>query len=397
MKHILNPLYVLSNINSLLYFYNSSRLFYYEIDRSGDFMLPELTEETALKALQEFFQSKPFVLFGTGLSCAVDQDYGMEGLKNHLSNCIPNADLKIEQKQQWEKVIEKLNNGLNFETAMNDVQDKDLIRIIVNETAKLVVSLDQKYSLDIMNGNKIWPGQLLFKRLVETLPETDRTLHVATTNYDMLAEYAFEQAGIPYTSGFVGGICRYLDWNQAGRCLTYPCKSLVGRKLKRNTEIRKHIKLYKVHGSLNTFMVNGKIVENNTWVRENPMGIERVMITPGMSKYEEIHQYRSELMLQCDESLRKHSAFLFLGFGFNDNHLINLAMNQKLQNYPSLIITKNSNERINELVKECENAWLVCEFGNGTCIYNSRFSKELIIKDKSLWNPREFVKEILGG
>ncbi|HBK54035.1 SIR2 family protein [Syntrophomonas wolfei] len=359
-------------------------------------MLPDLTEETALKALQEFFQLKPFVLFGTGTSCAVDKDFGMKGLKKYLSIHIPKYDLKTEQKQQWENVVEKLNNDIDFEVAMNDVQDKELIRIIVDETAKLVVSLDQKYSLDIMVGKRIWPAQMLFKRLVDNLPETDRTLHVATTNYDLLAEYAFEQAGIPYTSGFAGGICRYLDWEQARRCMTYTEKNFVRNKIKTTTKIKKHIELYKVHGSLNTFMVNDKIVENNVWVKK-PENFARVMITPGMSKYEEIHTYRNELLTKYDKSLMKHSAFLFLGFGFNDNHLLNAAMKQQLKNYPSLIINMDSNTRINELIKECENAWLLYKSGNGTGIYNSRFRKELIIEDKCLWNPEEFVKEILGG
>lgn len=362
-------------------------------------MLQDLTEEIAFNELQNFFQSKPFVLFGTGTSCAVDREFGMDGLEKYLSASIPGKNLTKTQKKQWDKVAKNIGNNVDLETAMNEVKDKDLIRLIINETAALVVSLDQKYSLDILAGDRAWPAQTLFKRLVDNLPETDRTLHVATTNYDLLAEYAFEQAGIPYTTGFAGGICRCLDWEQAGRAMTCTEMSLVRNKITRTSKPRKHIELYKVHGSLNAFMVDGKMVENNMWVREPSENFERVMITPGMSKYEEIHQCRKELLNRCDESVSRHDAFLFLGFGFNDGHLVNASMKQKLRNYPSLILTKYSNPRIDKQIEECELAWLVCESdnGNGTSIYNSRFDKELIIPNKSLWNPEEFVKEILGG
>ena len=40
----------------------------------------ELTKESAYQAIAEFFTEKPFVLFGTGTSCALDLNFGMPAL-----------------------------------------------------------------------------------------------------------------------------------------------------------------------------------------------------------------------------------------------------------------------------------------------------------------------------
>ena len=47
-------------------------------------LLPSLTEEIAVTAIREFFGDKPFVFFGTGMSCALDSRFGMPSLKDEL-------------------------------------------------------------------------------------------------------------------------------------------------------------------------------------------------------------------------------------------------------------------------------------------------------------------------
>ena len=161
--------------------------------------------------------------------------------------------------------------------------------------------------------------------------------------------------------------------------------------------------MYKVHGSLNTFIIGNKIVQNNAWMYKRPDTIQRSMITPGTLKFEQLHQYRPELLGEYDQAVKKHSAFLFIGFGFNDNQLCNNAILNKLkeQKCSGIIITRDSNKRIENHLKECENLWLVCKHqddGNeGTRIYNSRYDNWLRIDDKKLWDSSDFAHEILGG
>ncbi|MBU1613058.1 hypothetical protein KKC87_01335, partial [Patescibacteria group bacterium] len=260
-------------------------------------MAKELTKEIAYKEFQKYFQDKPFVLFGAGMSCAVDDRFGMTSLKEHLLEKLAKGNLNSAQQTEWNCVIESLNSGKDFETSMNSVNNDDLINKIVIITGDFVSSLDYEYSQKILNGNKNWPASSLFKKLVDKLPSTDRELHVATPTYDMLAEYAFEKAGIPYINGFYGGVVRHLDWEQSRRSITYVDKVPYGKRIKSVTREKKHIALYKVHGSLNLFLTNNNLIENNALLyMPTPKETERLIITPGLSKYERLHQFRKELL-----------------------------------------------------------------------------------------------------
>ncbi|HAR64123.1 MAG TPA: hypothetical protein DCS13_11720 [Candidatus Margulisbacteria bacterium] len=357
----------------------------------------ELSKEIAYNALQNFFANKPFVLFGTGTSCAVDLGFGMCALQTHLESEMIKQVLTALQQKEWNDVLDALKNNVDLESAMNSVNDDNLTNIIIKITADLVAANDKKHSINILTGTTVWPAIGLFKHLVDGLPETDRKLHVATPNYDLLAEYAFAKANILYLTGYCGGTHKKLDWVRAERQLTYPevvkrlcvCKS------------KKHIRLYKVHGSLNTFRQDNDIIECDSWMYNVPPSMQRLMITPGTSKYEKLHQNRTQLLGEYDMAIENHSTFLFIGFGFNDNQLNNDSIKKKLkdQNCHGLIITRDTNARIETLLNECKNLWLVCkqEHNEYTRIFNSNYSDWLNIDNEKLWDTQEFTKKILGG
>ena len=324
-------------------------------------MAKELTKEIAYNEFQKYFQDKPFVLFGTGMSCAVNDKFGMPALKEHLLDKLAKGKLNSKQNTEWASVIESLNSGVDFETSMNSVKDDDLINKIVIISGDFVSRLDYEYSKEILNGNRNWPPSSLFKKLVNKLPGTDRELHVATPNYDMLAEYAFSKIEIPYINGFYGGVVRHLDWEQSRRSITYVDKVPHGKKIKRTTREHKHVALYKVHGSLNLFLTNDSLIESNALLyMPTPKGTERLIITPGLSKNERLHQFRNELLRKFDNAVEKHNFFLFLGFGFNDKPLIPTILDKlKNQKCNGLIITKDTNGRIDKLLDEAENLWLI--------------------------------------
>jgi hypothetical protein len=236
---------------------------------------------------------------------------------------------------------------------------------------------------------------------VDRLPGTDRELHVATPNYDMLAEYAFSKAGISYINGFYGGVTRHLNWKQSRRSITYVDKVSYRKKIELVTREHRHIALYKVHGSLNLFLTNDNLIENNALLYKSTLeGTERLIITPGISKYEKLHVYRDELLTGFDNAIRRHRFFLFLGFGFNDNQLITRAILDKLKNKGcnGLIITKDTNDKINKLLGEAENLWLICrQSGSGTLIKNKKYSAPLFLQNEELWKVDIFTKKILGG
>jgi len=179
----------------------------------------------------------------------------------------------------------------------------------------------------------------------------------------------------------------------------------------RNNKInfRKHICLYKVHGSLNTFKFNSDNVENNSWIYEDfkssdnlsNFNIERIIVTPGIKKYEKLHNYRAELLSKYDEAIEKHNSFIFIGFGFNDNQLFNNTIRKKLyeRGCPSIIVTREKNQRIVDVLKSGENTWLICSHEsneNNSLVYNNKYSKPYIAENLKLWDMEIFTKEILG-
>ena len=364
---------------------------------------PVLTKEIAYKAFQDFFSDKPFVLFATGTSCAVEQGFSMGELEADLKEKIPKCNsLNNEQKEEWQTVVHSLESNHDFEAAMGAVKDAQLLELIIKKTAEHVAKVDQRNSLGILNGTKYWTAISIFQRLVDGLPEVDPILHVATPNYDLLAEYAFTRAKILYSTGFCGGLIRKLDWTQAKRQMTYLETVSSGRKMQSITRTKKHICLYKVHGSLNTFRVNEGHIESDAWLWKCPEQYKRVMVTPGISKHQSLNENRDALLVECDKAIKKHHSFLFLGFGFNDSHLINNAIGEKLrQASPALIITRDHNDKIQTLLDNSDNAWLVCkhqdESNNSTRIFNRKYCNWLYLSDKELWCFDKFATEIMGN
>lgn len=360
-----------------------------------------LTEAEAFKALSNFFREKPLIFFGTGMSCALDARFGMEALKEELSQQLSKIQLVGAAKEQWEYVRISLQNGDGLESAMSGAVDQELVNIITKATGNYVASIDREYAYRTAQGEIEWPAIKLVKRIVDTLPEGDRILHVVTPNYDMLFEYACEKNGVLYTNGFTGGVERRLDWDSVDLSMRTPEHVLQRRKMRMIYKHKKHVRIYKVHGSLNYFFHRGSVVENGSWMWSPPDFTQRVIITPGISKYETIQQFRMELLSKADSVISKENHFLFLGYGFNDKHLEEYIKRKLVsQGCFGLIITRDFNEHIRDLLSQADNLWLVCGSEgscNGSRIFNKKYSNWLNIPDKKLWDMAEFTSNIIGG
>lgn len=326
----------------------------------------------------------------------------MSALRDSLVAGIGSRTLTGIQETEWDAFAAALNDGSDLESALTAVDDRDLLKTITAHTGSFIASTDREYAYRIAQGGVEWPAAGLLKKLVDSLPEGDRILHTLTPNYDMLLEYACDHARILYTNGFSGGIERKLDWPATSRALLVGTRVQRGRKLEIVYKKRKHVRLYKVHGSLNYFFHRNDVVENNAWMWNPPDFAERVMITPGLSKYETLQRYRRELLKAADEAIENATHFLFLGYGFNDKHLeeyiTRKLVNQKCN---GVIVTRDVNPRIDALLSQAQNLWLVCKTdvanSNGTRIFNRQYSDWLSLPTKKLWDVAEFTTSILGG
>lgn len=361
---------------------------------------PALSEAHAIEKLRAFFRDKPLVVFGSGMSCALDTRFGMAALRDALLAEMPPCITDAEETREWELVQQALQNGEDLETAMDAVTHEQLLEKITEATGRFVGSVDRHYAHLVANGDCTWPALPLFQKLVDSLPSADRALHVLTPNYDLLLEHSCAFSGIPHINGFTGGIIQRLDWRSAAYSLLIPDKTAVGRKFKITYKYRRHIRLYKVHGSLNFFFHRDEVIENNSWMWDAPGYAQRVLITPGLSKYQALQRFRQELLRAADDAIEKSSHFLFLGYGFNDKHLEEyIGRKLTAQSCHGLIITRSSNPRIEALVERSANLWLVCKADDDSDsrVANSQYANDVEIVGKSLWNVAEFTKELLGG
>lgn len=361
-----------------------------------------LTEDIAVEALRSFFREKPFLFFGTGISCAMDTRFGMESLRDAILDGIRPKTLTDPQRAEWGAVSSALQKGIDLESALGGVSDQALLRIVTEITGSFMARTDNEFAHLIAQGCAEWPATRLLKRLVDTLPEGDPILHTLTPNYDMLLEYACDYEGIPYANGFWGGVERKTDWAVVDCSMRSQQRVLHGRKFRTLCKYRKHIRIYKVHGSLNYFFHRNAVIENNAWMWNPPAFAERVMITPGLSKYQMLQHYRQELLQSADKAIDKETHFLFVGYGFNDSHLEEYIRRKLVsQACNGLIVTRDSNPRIEALLDKADNLWLVCksqESGSeDTRIFNRRYSNWLNLPGRRLWDVREFTNQILGG
>lgn len=359
-----------------------------------------LTEEIACEEVEKIFDrnSAPLVIFGTGTSCAVDETFGMKALRCHLEKKIGTYKLNAIQKQQWSKVIEDLENDIDFEHAMSNVEDDGLLKLIINETAALLISKEKEVAFGLLTGMVKWPAIDFIKHLNRIYDK----LHVVTTNYDCLAEYAFTSANIPYITGYSYGVCGRLDWSRAHESMAIYKKLSSGKKTRKIKHYKNHICLYKIHGSLNNFIFENDIIEINSlmYMDELPEEIERFMITPGTSKYEKLLTGNSALLERFSSQRNNHNFFVFIGFGFNDSHIVNSDLKNKLikRKCPAVLLTKDINDNIKEYMESCENLWTIysADNGNGTNIYNYKYNNTLYI-EHNYWEADRFCKKFLGG
>lgn len=363
----------------------------------------ELTEGKAKRELKSFFKADllpPMIIIGSGISCAIDGRFGMESLKNHLLAEIPNF-AEDSDRQEWASVEIALEQGFDLETALNKVTSAQLISTVVEITGKFIASLDEEYFTPILNGDIIWRPVDLMDKILSGRSTSNPLIIIVTTNYDNLIEYAFDAKSIPYNLGFHGGVMRNCDWKVSEKVFHQYVQTSVQKKKTSEPKTKPHFVILKVHGSLNTFIYKNKIVEMESIKWYPKKGFERMIVTPGMNKYEKVLNYRDELIAEFDKKLMDHKGcFLLLGYGLNDNHIDKKIQDKLRKGARGLLLTKGSNDRIDALISNSENLWLVCSDSkdgiSGTKVQNKSYSKALFIPNKYWWDTSDFTKEILG-
>lgn len=341
--------------------------------------------DSVLKRIQKIVNaagSPPVIVLGSGASIS----YGIASMwkiQKRLKVFFGAHDYSHkESKDAVAKFMDNLSKGMGLEEALLHVSMPEEVETdIVDEVWKLIAGQDYDVFKRVLNGEKI-DLKRLFEYLIYMRPDT--ILNVVSTNYDKIAEYAASQAGAYINTGFastyLGGFKSSLD--------AYPNhfkKSYIGL-----------INIWKVHGSLDWFE-QGNQVYNIPNMHEIPAGYKPCIITPGKNKYEKTHQSpHRELLERIDKCFNAAQGFLCIGYGFNDEHVHPVLLENAQQRHATIIIvTKDITDPIRRNVMDGNHDYIaIYDNGHEGC-YIEYPGEKLEITDKRYWILNDFCSIIM--
>lgn len=350
----------------------------------GDKGMNERVDEIK-KTIQSFFDQGTVIIVGSGLSCS-EGISGMGNLAKKLIKDVPKMLNSQKNVKSWEEVADALKKGQDLETALqqNQVPD-DVENAIMECTYGLISDEDKSIFLEVIESGRV----LRFADFLSYFNLASYDLTIITTNYDLLIEYACEAKGFHYTDSFSGKIISKYSPEDAKE------EMLNGvRNHKRPlNHYKRHIKLYKPHGSINWKLINGRHNRINHVDCGKPC-----IITPGANKYEKGYEVPFDYHIgRMGQEIDNATRLIFIGYGFNDNHLETHMKKTNNMCKPKLIITRTLTDNARKVIENYPHtiaieANVVNSQCCGTKVY---YSKEIYeLKDKNIWDIRELIREV---
>ncbi|QIM50535.1 hypothetical protein G9Q38_10575 [Pusillimonas sp. DMV24BSW_D] len=325
----------------------------------------------------------PVILLGSGASAAHGIP-GMDLLGKHLAaSTLPAVCQSEPHLTGWLQFLENVQK-MDLESALTSVNvTTEVLGHIVLTTWTFLNEADFLIFERVLADRRLLPLSQLFQHLLRS---TAMQLQVVTPNYDRLAEYAAEAAGYCAYTGFTFGMFGV-------RAVDLP-RIYTGQRQVRTVNV------WKVHGSLGWFSgTDGSIVALPP-MRAVPDGFTPVIVTPGTEKYRRTHEepFRSA-MHSADDAVARASAFLCIGYGFNDDHLQPLMMERCTRpDVPLVLITKEISSTAHQFLKSgrCSRYVALEECPNGTRMFSHDVPDGLELPGESVWRLDRFLSFVTG-
>ncbi|WP_210400028.1 SIR2 family protein [Pandoraea sp. SD6-2] len=335
-------------------------------------------EKEIYRMVQEAIANVPVIVLGSGASAAHGIP-GMGALGHHLSKTAPPATSTTDELARWSDFCSILPNT-DLESALTKVAlSQDLTRHVVTSTWHYLVTHDVAVLRETLANPDALPLTRLYRHLFRS---TTRTLSVVTTNYDRVAEYAAEIAGFNTYLGFTSGMI--------GHRVSGAAPVLMDGKLPART-----VNIWKVHGSFSWFEDSHGVVISLPPSEPPPVGMEPVIVTPGFDKYRRTHKepFRT-IISNADKAIGAASSFLFVGYGFNDEHIQPRIVERcKDHEAPMILLTKEISEKAHEFFQSgmCKRYLALEESALGTRAYSDLFPGGLELAGHNIWQFDEFL------
>ena len=124
------------------------------------------------------------------------------------------------------------------------------------------------------------------------------------------------------------------------------------------------------------------------------------MITPGGRKFQEAGKNR-DWFAEADAATAGASAFLIVGYGFNDDHIHN-GIRKRLvdQGCSGIVVTRDWSPKIETWIRRSSDLWAVCQNPDGgkpgtIVVGPGNVDAPLPCKGQDLWNITAFVETVM--
>lgn len=326
--------------------------------------------------IQKYLSGNPAILIGSG--CSVP--YGLPSMDELATEIVKQLDNAYSYEDSWKEFVKQLNSTGNLEKALEVVSINDEIHdAIIRVVWSYINQKDKKAFLHFVKSGNYPVLSRILQKCVQSISSTS----IITTNYDRLVEYSIDAAEGRCVSGFAGNYIKSFQSFNSGTT-------------------KRVINLFKVHGSIDWFKhkANGNTVATNfSDVKDYCNCYYPMIVTPGNRKYRETHNdpFRT-VISEADRAIRKSTSYLCVGYGFNDEHIQPIILDEnRNKKKPIVIVTKGLTQKIVELfldAYECQSLILSENKGGGTCIYYSNKDTETFVEP--FWQLESFCKLWLG-
>lgn len=253
-----------------------------------------------LSILQGYLENSPLIVLGSGAS----MPYGLPSM-GMLAEEIKKSD-GVHSDPEYDALCTAMDS-LGLEGAIDSVA---LLPCTLSEIRRIVWQTVNTCDLSYFDQNPTSPPQALVELLHKVLAPTPNKAVIVTTNYDRLAEYSADQTGATTVTGFEGCLIKKLE---------LPNSQL---KIRRTRARERIVDIWKVHGSLDWFVVPDGTIAAFPLSRNIPNTLQPLIIPPGKEKYSATHDepYRT-VISEADNAFVQAGAYLCVGYGFNDEHI----------------------------------------------------------------------------
>jgi len=344
-----------------------------------------LNADAAYTYIQDLFRRGLVVVVGSGASCAHGLPT-MGQLADHLLVQVPQhaASLCDDGRAEWERVAEALENGVDLESAIGlDMLPESLASVLTSSVADQVRGSETQAISAILADTTT----SAFGRLLRHSLQASEVIDVVTTNYDRLIEVHAARAGVRVDTMFYGHTVGRLDHTLSREELLKPHVP-VGKSGTPQTRHRAHVRLSKPHGSLDWFS------HHNEFYRcDLPITGAHQIVAPGGNKYRLGYEIPFDAQrARANRAIDAASALLFIGYGFNDDHL-QTHLIAKMPEVPTVVVSKTLTDSALRHLKLNPSAIGIEDNGKG----GSRLTQGTgdFCEDSPLWRLDTLVKEVL--